>query len=202
MTVGKTFVAGVLRDSAEGVLRLRRELRRRRPRRMARNVLWGLDWTYVPGLEGEPQPVLGVIDHGSRACLELRTVESKKTLALLRDLLDLFACFGTPKALRTDNEPACRSRLFRLALRILGVRHTRTAPFAPWQNGRIERMFGTMKGMLRQRAETKGVTAVSQEGLSCLRAWYNHLRPHQNLDGLTPAEAWSGQVADRGRRPV
>ena len=24
------------------------------------------------------------------------------------------------------------------------------------------------------------------------RCWYNHVRPHQNLAGLTPAEAWRG----------
>ncbi|MBI3398334.1 MAG: hypothetical protein HY026_03760 [Deltaproteobacteria bacterium] len=22
--------------------------------------------------------------------------------------------------------------------------------------------------------------------------WYNHIRPHQNLDGRTPAEVWNG----------
>ena len=159
MTVGKTFVATVLRDSGEGVLRLRRQLRRRRPRWMPRNLLWGLDWTFVPGGDGRPRPVLGVIDHGTRACLELRMVQNRRTVALLQQLLDLFARFGTPKVLRTDNEPACRSLLFRFALRFLGVRPQRTAPFAPWQNGRIERLFGTVKEARRRRAERIGETA-------------------------------------------
>lgn len=26
--------------------------------------------------------------------------------------------------------------------------------------------------------------------LQTFRYWYNHVRPHQNLDGRTPAEAW------------
>jgi len=68
MTVGKTYVAGVLRDAGEEVMRLRRKLRRRKPRRFARNVLWGLDWTYVAGADGRPAPVLGVVDCGTRAC--------------------------------------------------------------------------------------------------------------------------------------
>jgi len=28
--------------------------------------------------------------------------------------------------------------------------------------------------------------------LSEFRFFYNHVRPHQNLAGLTPAEAWAG----------
>lgn len=202
MTVGKSFVAGVLRDSGEEVMRTRRKLRRRRPRRLARNVLWGLDWTFVPGETGQPQAVLGVIDCGSRACLELAPVESRRTVTVLRQLLQLFERFGTPKVLRTDNDAAFRSRLFRLVLRLVGVHHLRTAPFAPWQNGRMERLFGTVKGVLRLRAADGGEAAVSADDLQLLRTWYNHLRPHQGLDGRTPAEAWSGKAADRWRRPT
>ena len=164
--------------------------------------MWGLDWTYVPGVDGEPLPVLGIIDCGSRACLELTLVDSKRAVTVLRQLLELFERFGTPKVIRTDNEAACRSMLFRLVLRLLGVRHAPTVPFAPWQNGRIERVFGTLKRVLRLRAEAGGRTAALADDLGLLRTWYNHLRPHQNLDGLTPAEVWSGKPVDRRQRPV
>ena len=60
----------------------------------------------------------------------------------------------------------------------------------PWQNGRIERLFGTLKGKLRQ------MRFDSDAGLGLFLAdfvrWYNGLRPHQNLGGLTPMEAWEG----------
>jgi transposase InsO family protein len=193
MSVGKTYVAGVLRRAGEEVMRVRRKLRRRKPRRFAKNVLWGLDWTYVRGEDGRPTPVLGVVDCGSRACLELATVESMRAVALLRQLLELFERFGTPKVIRTDNEAACRSWLFRAVLRLVGVKHTRTAPFAPWQNGRIERLFGTVKRVLRLRAEAGGGTTVSAEELHLVRT---------DLGGRTPAEAWSGKPADRRRQPV
>lgn len=164
--------------------------------------MWGLDWTYVPGINGEPAPVLGVVDCGSRACLELAFVESKRSVTLLRRLLELFERCWTPKLIRTDNEPACRSLLFRAILRLLGVRHLRTAPFAPWQNGRIERLYGTVKRVLRLRSQAGRSTSVSAEDLGLIRTWYNYLRPHQNLGGLTPAEVWSGRPANRRRRPV
>ena len=134
--------------------------------------------------------------------MELSFVESKRAVTLLRHLLELFERYGTPKVIRTDNEPACRSLLFRAVLRLLGVRHLRTAPFAPWQNGRIERLFGTVKRVLRLRAQGSDRAVVSPEDLGLIRTWYNHLRPHQNLDGLTPAEAWSGKRMDRRRRPA
>jgi len=201
MTVGETFVAGALRDRGEEVLRIRREIKRRKPRSLPRNLIWALDRTWVPSAGRDSKPVFGVLDHGSRACLELRPVESRSTITLLRHLLELFERFGTPKVLRTDNEPAVRSMLFRVALRILGIRHQRSEPFAPWQNGRIERLFRTVKEVIRQRDAMTGSRAVSTDDLARVRAWYNHLRPHQHLDGRTPAEAWSGKRPDR-RRPA
>lgn len=200
MTVGKTFVADTIRQHGEELLRLRREIKHRQPRPLARNVIWALDWTWVSGADGASTPVLGVLDHGSRACLELQPVESRRTVAVLRQLLGLFERFGTPKVLRTDNEPAVRSLLFRAALRLLGVRHQRTDPCAPWQNGRIERLFGTVKEVLRKRKGRTGAELVTDIDLQLIRTWYNHLRPHQHLGGRTPAEAWSEKETDRKRR--
>ncbi len=201
ITVGKTFVAKALRENGEEILRLRREIKHRRPRNIARNVIWALDWTWIPGPDGRAEPVLGVLDHGSRACLELKPVQSRRTVALLRQLLDIFDRFGAPKVLRTDNEPAVRSWLFRGALRLLGVRHQRTDPFAPWQNGRIERLFRTVKEVMQHRQAANGPMGFSAADLHSIRTWYNHLRPHQHLDGRTPAEAWSGAEPNR-RRPA
>ncbi len=184
MTVGKTFVAGVLRNHGEEILRMRREIKHRKPRPLRRNVVWALDWTWVQGAGGDSRPVLGVLDHGSRACLELCPVESRRTVTLLRRLLELFERFGTPKVLRTDNEPAVRSLLFRVVLRILGIRHQRSEPFAPWQNGRIERLFRTVKEVIRQRDAMTGSEAVRTDDLARIRTWYNHLRPHQHLEGV------------------
>ena len=201
MTVGKTFVANVLRDRSEEVLHIRREIKHHEPRPLPRNVIWALDWTWVPGIGGDSKPVFGVLDHGSRACLELCPVKSRRAVTLLRQLLELFERFGTPRVLRTDNEPAVRSLLFRAVLRLLGIRHQRSEPFAPWQNGRIERLFRTVKEVIRLRDAMTGSQAVSAHDLARIRGWYNHLRPHQHLGGRTPAEAWSGREPDR-RRPA
>jgi len=135
--------------------------------------------------------ILGLLDHGSRACLALRELRSRSAITLLRAPLDAIERFGRPRILRTDNEPIFTSRLFRFALRCLGIRHQRTASFAPWQNGRIERFFATFKERILPWLEQNGIPDDLPPNLALFRAWYNHARPHQHLDGLTPALAWA-----------
>jgi transposase InsO family protein len=200
MTIGKTFVASHIRRSQHEIVRLRRELKHKRPRPLPRNRVWGLDLTTVQD-NGQPRTLLGLVDHGTRACLALRVMLTKASLAILRVVLDIVERFGPPKYLRTDNEAVFTSRLFRVGLRLLRIRHQRTAPFAPWQNGRIERLFGTLKERLRLWLEQGRAGSTLQQDLDLVRIWYNHVRPHQHLDGLTPAMAWSGELPDTRRQP-
>jgi transposase InsO family protein len=75
---------------------------------------------------------------------------------------------------------------------------------APWQNGRIERLFGTFKAACRHLEDLEKLgLQLSQSALDDFRLWYNHLRPHQHLDGRTPAQAWAGRTATikRNRSP-
>ena len=91
---------------------------------------------------------------------------------------------------RTDNEPIFTSRVFRLTLILLGIHHQTTDLHCPWQNGRVERFFGTLKESLDQLAVTS-LDALNS-ALGEFRFFYNRVRPHQNLAGATPAEAWAG----------
>lgn len=200
MTVGKTFVANVVRDAQLEIVRKRRELKHRIPRPMPRNVIWGLDLTYVDrrpilGIV-DRRPILGIVDNGTRACLVLRELTDKRAITLLRSLLDVVELFGRPKVIRTDNEASFRSWIFRLGLKVLCIRHQRIAPFAPWQNGRIEQFFATFKRALRLWQPEE---SIGQPDLDVFRFWYNHVRHHQHLDGRTPAEVWNQTTPRQGR---
>lgn len=149
---------------------------------------WALDLTQLRARPGHGVTILGLVDQGSRALIDLRALQSKTSIAILRVLLDACERHGTPRALRTDNEAMFTSALFRYAMLWLGIRHRRTEPGSPWQNGRIERFFGTLK---------REMEAVVPEGLFDLSArlvwfgrYYNQQRPHMALRGRTPAEAW------------
>jgi putative transposase len=202
MSVGKSFVAKVVRESQREILEKRRDLRSRQPRPMPRNVVWGLDLTFLPDHGDKPPAVLGILDHGTRLCMTLQRLERKTTIAVLRLLLDAIELFGKPRVLRTDNEALFTSTLMRICLAILRIRHQRSAPFAPWQNGRIERFFGTFKRCLRELLSQQASSVVIDRDLDTFRSWYNHLRPHQNLAGRTPTEAWTGRAVNRLRAPL
>lgn len=88
--------------------------------------------------------------------------------------------------------------VFRFGLALAGIRHQRSDPGYPWQNGRIERLFRTLKRKLDQW-EVTGFGALN-DSLAEFRFFYNHVRPHQYLQGRTPAEAWSR--IDPYTRPV
>lgn len=90
------------------------------------------------------------------------------------------------------------SSLFRFSAWFLGIRHQCIEPQCPWQNGRIERFFGTLKEKLDGWAVADA--AQLDLALAHFRLWYNHVRPHQHLGGATPAEVWQG-IDILNRRP-
>jgi len=189
-TISKSYVANVVRRHQLEVEAMRRAWKRRIPHATPINRLWGLDLTAKSDVGGNLHPIIGIVDHGSRLAVSLRVVERKTTIAVLRALLDAIERYGTPRSIRTDNDGAFTARLFGFAMWLLGIRHQRTEPHCPWQNGRIERFFGTLKERLgRWAVESREQLDLALEDLLC---WYNHVRPHQHLHGLTPAEAWTG----------
>jgi transposase InsO family protein len=190
VTVGKTFVHQILQRHGYEIQILRRSLKHTKPRNVPRNLIWGVDLTGKTDAQGSLHLLLGILDHGSRALLHLQALHNKTSRTLLACLLEVIHTHGKPKIIRTDNEAIFTSKKFRLGLKLLGIRHQRTDPGCPWQNGRIERLFGTLKQKLDQW-QVPDIAQLNRD-LDTFRYWYNHIRPHQNLNGKTPAEVWRG----------
>ena len=189
MSVGKTFVYVVLRDDIYEVEKLRKKWKYHIPKPMAKNIVWGMDMTGIEDTEGRTKTVFGILDHGTRKCLSLKSTSDKASITLLKALITAIEAYGKPKSLRTDNESVFVSQLFRFGLWILGIRHQRTQVHCPWQNGRIERFFGTFKFYSdRVIFNAKKI----QFALDEFQFWYNTVRPHRHLGGLTPQEVWTG----------
>lgn len=189
MTVGKSFVAETMRRHRYEIEIIRRRIKHRVPPALPRNLVWGLDLTGKRDAAGRLHMILGLLDHGSRGLLTLAALPDNGSWTLLGHLFLAIGKFGKPRALRTDNEACFTSRVFRGVLALAGIRQQRSDPGCPWQNGRIERLFGTMKQKLDQW-EVMGFAALNLS-LGEFRFFYNHVRPHQHLQGRTPAEAWS-----------
>ncbi|NOT20819.1 MAG: transposase family protein [Sideroxydans sp.] len=218
ISIGKTCVHRIIQRHQYEIQILRRKHKHATPKPVARNLIWGLDLTGKTDTHGKLHALLGIIDHGSRSLLHLQALHDKTTHTLIASISEVIRLHGKPKVIRTDcgrvaaqqrgthrrtpcgcNEGMFRSPAFANALKQLGIRHQRTDPGCPWQNGRIERLFGTLKEKLDQRiysplpaGEGQGVREQLNRDLDTFRHWYNQVRPHQNLDGRTPAEAWCG----------
>ncbi len=91
----------------------------------------------------------------------------------------------------TDNGSGYIARLFRKALRMLGIRHIRTRPYTPKTNGKAERFIQTM---LREWAYAIPFPSSHRRAIDLPRwlAWYNQHRPHASLARRSPAQALAG----------
>ena len=102
-SVGKTYVADLLREFKQW---------RAAPKRhehsidnaCAVNRVWAIDMTQHRIEPQTQQPLLGILDHGSRRMLTLHALRDRSSIIILRLLLDAIEHYGKPKAVRTDNE--------------------------------------------------------------------------------------------------
>ena len=192
ITIGKSWVAQALRAHAPEIAQRRRAMRRKPPVPFAVNHTWALDLSFCTSPAAALYTVVGIIDHGSRRLLRLKQLPRKCTLTLLGHLFLTMARFGVPAVVRTDNEAMFTSVLWKAALKAMGIGQRRGAPYCPWHNGRIERLFGTLKPLLKQIRPATGQSLKT--ALQQFQWFYNEARVHQNLRGLTPMEAWQGKT--------
>jgi transposase InsO family protein len=121
------------------------------------------------------------------------------------------AAHGCPQQVLTDNGRVFTGRfnhppvevLFDRICRQNGIEHLLTAPRSPTTTGKIERFHRT----LRAEFDTRRVFASLRAAQQALDEWVNHYntqRPHQSLDGATPAERFhrSDSVIDPAPAPV
>lgn len=188
--VGKSFVSDTIRNNQYALLNISRELRDKPPAPVSANNVWGIDLTFVRDHQGTPRPVLGIIDHGSRICSQLVAVANKRSWTLIGHLYLAIGQYGKPRAIRSDNEAVFSCAVFKRFLKLVGIRHQRIPVCSPWCNGRIESFFGRIKPFIGQI--TIHCPSGLQNALDEIRHFFNDVRPHQNLGGLTPAEAWQG----------
>lgn len=188
MTVSKSYVAYTVRRHRYEIACRRRAIRNKPPFQHPRNALWGIDLTGKQDSFGRMHRILGVVDCGTRLLLTLECLPRVSGWTLLGHVFLAIGKFGRPDAIRTDNERIFTGRVFSTIVRLAGIRHQRTEPGCPWQNGRIERLFGTLKAKL-DRWQVSGIESL-RDSLAIFRFWYNRVRPHQGLSGATPFEAW------------
>lgn len=76
-SVGKSWVAELIKEHATEIAERRRAMRRQRPAFFEVGHTWALDLTFVVSPDGVTFTVLGIIDHGSRKVLCLQALPTK-----------------------------------------------------------------------------------------------------------------------------
>eukprot|EP00112_Aurelia_sp_Birch-Aquarium-sp1_P007391 Seg1804.5 transcript_id=Seg1804.5/GoldUCD/mRNA.D3Y31 product="putative protein K02A2.6" protein_id=Seg1804.5/GoldUCD/D3Y31 len=90
-----------------------------------------------------------VIDSYSK-WIEVREMSSTTSGATIDKLRYIFASYGLPEELVSDNGPQFVSEEFEMFLKKNGIRHTPIPPYHPASNGAAERAFQTVKQALNK----------------------------------------------------
>jgi transposase InsO family protein len=166
------------------------------------NELWQSDFTHVFLTDGFEVEVIGWLDDHSRYLLHL----SAHRRITGRTVTDTFTTtaqeHGYPAATLTDNGMVYTTRLarggrgrgdgagnaFETLLADLGITQKNGRPFKPTTQGKIERLWQTLKKHLK--AHPTATLTELQTALDQFRDHYNHVRPHRALRRRTPAFAY------------
>jgi transposase InsO family protein len=156
------------------------------------NELWQMDFKGPQGFNKSTGP-LSIIDDYSRYVLALRHLGSTKLQGVQATLRATMEGNGQPEYLLVDHgipwyngwSPWGWTELtvwiLQHGIRIIlsGVRHPQT-------QGKVERMHGALQRAIGKR---KGA-ADQQAWLDAFRQEYNHVRPHEGIDMVVPAQRW------------
>ena len=130
---------------------------------------------------------LVVVDAHSKwpEVIPTKTSTSAKTIMILRNM---FARFGLPSQLVSDNATTFTSEEFQNFLKINGVKHITSAPYHPSTNGLAERFVQSFKAALKSAKCDEGT--VQHKLASFLMAYRNTAH---STTGVSPAEIFLGR---------
>ena len=119
------------------------------------NEVWAYDFTHDRCSNGQVVKSLSVIDEWTRECLAIEVGSSLTADRVIAVLARLFAQYGAPAVLRSDNGPEFIARALRIWAMINHSEISTIDPGKPWQNGCVESFHATFRREL------------SRDGIGC-----------------------------------
>ena len=123
---------------------------------------------------------LVVVDSHSK-WLEVEIMPSVTSESTIEKLRNMFARYGVPMQLVSDNGPQFTSREFENFVKQNGIKHTLIAPYHPRSNGQAERFVQTFK----QYFKTEESSSITQ---SLARFLFSNRTTPSSVTGQAPAE--------------
>jgi len=164
----------------------------------APNQLWQTDFTYLKVIGWGWFYLSSVLDDFSRyiiawklcASMKAEDVTTTLELALKASGLDRARIVHRPRLL-SDNGSSYISADLARWLDGQDMDHVRGAPYHPMTQGKIERWHQTLKN--RILLENYYLPGDLEAEIGAFVADYNHLRYHESLGNLTPADVYFGR---------
>jgi transposase InsO family protein len=193
----ETTVRRVLRS--EGIKpqaakrRVRRKVDIQHFERAEPNQLWQSDLFTFLLRRHERIYVAAFLDDHSRYLVSLAMAHHQRSVLVLEALSRGIAEYGAPKEILTDQGrqyTAWRgSTEFEAELKRHGIAHVKSRPHHPQTCGKIERFWKTLWEELLSRTVFSDFEDC-QRRVALYIQHYNFQRPHQGLEGLTPADRY------------
>jgi len=160
--------------------------------------LWQTDFTYFKVIHWGWYYLSTIIDDYSRFILAWRLCTGMSTDDVKQTLDDAikFTGIGHPTVLHrprllSDNGPCFVSKALKDYLNDEGIDHTRSKPYHPMTQGKIERYHRSMKNILLLENYYSPPELEQQIGLFV--DYYNNHRYHEALNNVTPADVYYGR---------
>ncbi len=173
------------------------------------NHVWCADITYIPVRSGFLY-LVATMDWATRRVLSWRLSNTLDASFCVEALEDALSRFGQPEIFNTDQGVQFTGATFTGRLQEAGIRISMDGRGRCLDNVFIERLWRSLKYEAVYLHElSDGIEA--RRVIGGWIAYYNGLRPHSALDGLTPAEVYRGaehhvptdqlHAGDNGRIP-
>ena len=164
----------------------------------APNQLWQTDFTYLKVIGWGWFYLSSVLDDFSRYIIAWKLCNTMKagdvtdtlTMALQASGCGSARVMQRPRLL-SDNGPSYVSSDLAALLSDKGMEHARGAPCHPQTQGKIERWHQTLKN--RILLENYYLPGDLEQKIGNFVAYYNHLRYHESISNLTPADVYFGR---------
>jgi transposase InsO family protein len=171
----------------------------RRFERAVPNALWQIDIFTFQLKRMYPVYLIGIIDDHSRYIVGQGLFRRQTGDAVMEVVKGAIGQWGAPREILSDNGRQFvswrgKSR-FQKELKRQGIGHVRSAPHHPMTLGKIERFWKTIWGEFLEEAVFASFADATQR-LDHWIQFYNHQRPHQGIDGASPADRFYGLAAD------
>jgi transposase InsO family protein len=162
------------------------------------NELWQTDFTYLRVVGWGWYYLSTVMDDFSRFILAWRLsttmaasdVVETLDAALCKSGVEQVQVHHRPRLL-SDNGPAYLSKELRSYLDARYIKHTRSAPYHPMTQGKIERYHRSMKNVVK--LENYYLPWQLEQQLERFVEYYNNERYHESLNNVTPADVYYGR---------